>query len=677
MARGTKLNPETIWGDGLSPVRTNLNSANVANTDGMISSQYEKDKASFRLNFSIPYIGSEWTKTNGTDKPYVVPFMLPPLQEFWDVQGLSDQDTPTLIMTEFSFSFDQRNEGCMITDQHAVPGSDWDALIATAATPANAPNLQCWDHWKTNTNHGKIYQQPELFTTDRGLQLEFSILQKEANYYIEPPSASDYHPTTEIYNIPFDMSAILAAGGSVMPYADKNLSINIDPYQTYLLGIKPINLHSPVQLALVNINVSVKFKHVLVTRDHSGDSHTPCNLPEHGNQKVQDTIALTVPTVNQAIEADTNDGVNTSISTLDKVFQDKLQGGLSPGSDIGVVEHLCQDAGYEVIAIPMWNNQFNNQLTVKNVIASATAPYSIGSAASAAISGVNATVVGSGDLDQRGPIMDRAVIPINFPMTIHHVVVAYNSFTTTINDGDIASTFPYRYQQDPVPTNSYEAAWADGGAVDITSVLMDHQIGIGIGTGHKGLTYGYKQICNYSGNFNTNIVDRIRMNYPASTSNTTPLGLNKNTGLADKPEWTLNYLPLVNQTSATDRSVAPGLYDYAGVKATTATAQNIQNTPIFVGNSWEIPDSAGKAAAPALTSYKGPTIRTDDQIESNLQRGTDQWIEVRWGVNGNVNWGRILQGYGGSWIYIIGKKHTVSDQNWKQHYQIKGANSNG
>ena len=323
MARGTKLNPETIWGDGLTPVQTNLNSANVDNTDGMISSQYEKNKASFRLNFSIPYIGSEWTKTNGTDKPYVIPFMLPPLQEFWNVEGLSNQDTPTLIMTEFSFSFDQRNEGCMITDQHAVPSSDWDATIATGAGAVAAPLVQCWDHWKTNNNHGKIYQQPEIFTADRGTQLEFSILQKNADYYNAPPSSSDFHPTNEIYNIPFDMSAVLTAGGSAMPYADRNLSVNIDPYQTYLLGIKPINLHDPVQLALVNINISVKFKQVLVTRDHSGNSHTPCNLPEHGNQKERDTIALTVPAVNTTVEADSADGINTSISTLDKVFQDK------------------------------------------------------------------------------------------------------------------------------------------------------------------------------------------------------------------------------------------------------------------------------------------------------------------------------------------------------------------
>ena len=696
MARGTKLTPEQIWSDGLTGVGTNINAANVANTDGLISTQYEKDKASFRLNFSIPYIGSEWTKFNGVDKPYVIPFMLPPLQEFWNVEGLSNDTTPAVTMTEFSFSFDQRDEGCMITDQHATVAptvGGWDTVIAAAAPTPTL--LDAWDTFKTNSNHGKIYQQTEL-AHSRGLQIEFSVLQKKSNYYDPLASSSDFHSTNEIYNIPLTIGDILARGGSVLPYADKNLNINIDPYQTYLLGIKPFQLHAEnAPLALVNINISIKFKQVLVTRDANlGTSHVPDNMPQHGNQKIQDTLALNVPATSTAIGADTATGVNTSISAIDKVFQDKLQGGLSPGSDIGVVEHLCQDAGYEIIAIPMWNNQWNNQLTVKNVIANATAPYAVGN--HYALQGVNAAVVGASVEDQRGPIVDRAVIPINFPMTIHHVVVAYNSFTTTINDSDIAASFPYRYQRDPLPSNSFEAAWDVPGTQNVADNQAPHQIGIAVGTGNKGMTYGYKQICNYTGNFNTNIIDRIRMNYPCSTSDDTPLGINSQPDIMDKPEWILNYLPLINGGN----TVAPGLFNSAGTKAATGTYTNMQDTPMFLGNSWETPDGDGLVASPALTAFKGPTIRTRDHTGALTQRGTDQWIEIRWAIGGglqganpfwgdyhndpnlalqarNADWSRILNGYAGSWIYIIGKKHTISDQNWKQSYQKKGANTHG
>lgn len=708
MARGTKIAPEHIWSDGLSNVKDSLENVNVDdNVNGVTLNEMEKNKGTFRLNFSIPYIHSEWTKANGTDKPYIIPFMLPPLQEFWDADGRVNETTKDITMTEFSFSLDQRDESVMITDQMAAPSSDWDAEVDAKAP--NPLNFSCWDYFKTNMNQGKMYSDLADFST-RGLTLEFSVLEKQCDYY-NPPSV-DFHAIREIYNLPIPISDLLASNNKANPYAETNLSININPYKTYMVGIKPFNLHDVTgagnTLALVNINISIKFKHELVTRDHSGNSHTPCNMPEHGSQKVAEAITMGVPAAGSTIESDTANGINTSINTLDKIFEDKLQGGLSPGSDIGVVEHLCQDAGYEVIAIPMWNNQWNNQTCIKNVICDGTAPYSVGYAST----GQSLSKSGLGaHLDQWGLIMDRAIVPINFPMTIHHVIVAHNNLVNTNDNTNKRLTLPYHFGRSALPANNYDAGWVASSdepvAPTIANLQVKHNIGIGIGTGCRGLAYGYQQIVNYDGQLRVggtpsttgNVIDGIRMNYPTSTARKygpagPTVGTNEYSLVNDVPEWTLSYLPLMNQGNA----VAPGLFTSAGVKATTSTQANIQDTPYFIGNSWEIGDPTGMAASPGMTAFKGPSVRTNDETETGLQRDTDQWIEVRWGVNGNVNgvdgWNgytntmgaanlpnngdhsRVINGYGGSWIYIIGKKHTVSDENWKQHYQKKGVNSN-
>lgn len=134
LARGTRLAPQHIWDDGLTKVISNLNTANTAGNDAIVVSQYEKQNGTFRLNINIPYIGSDWTRANGTDKPYVIPFMLPPLQEFWNVEGISDELTPSISLTELSFGFDQRDEGGLITDQWCGRGvtaapESWDDYV--------------------------------------------------------------------------------------------------------------------------------------------------------------------------------------------------------------------------------------------------------------------------------------------------------------------------------------------------------------------------------------------------------------------------------------------------------------------------------------------------------------------------------------------------------------------
>ena len=695
LARGTRLAPQHIWDDGLTKVISNLNTANTAGNDAIVVSQYEKQNGTFRLNINIPYIGSDWTRANGTDKPYVIPFMLPPLQEFWNVEGISDELTPSISLTELSFGFDQRDEGGLITDQWCGRGvtaapESWDDYIKTIIGPG-VPALADWSNFFTNGNHGKVFKgegvSPDQSVLERG-SMKIHLLQKDPTYYGGTIASS----VSEIYNLPIPISAIISSALKANPSIEKDLSINIDPYKTYLLGVTPFRLHDTTptatggansNLALVNLTVSLKFKHTLVTRDSDIIvNHTPNNIPEHGNLKTQASVIATAPAAITTIEAETPDGLNTSTTNIDKTFRKKLKGGLSDLSDVGVVEHLCQDAGYEVIAVPLWNNQWNNQLTIKGITQNGTAPYQYG---------VNAAqrVDTRDNLDLKTPVCDRAVIPLSFPMTIHHVIVAHNNLCSTIVGGE-NETFMYHYPVAPSPANF------DIG-VGPTPAKVKHNIGVAIGTGCRGTFYGYKQVCSYSGDLTDYLVDDIRMNYNATTQNTSanlffgiPDGTNTHSGISGVPEWRLNYLPI----ESSGNQVAPGLFDSSGVKATTTTFTNMQDTPFFAGNSFLVPDMGNAASGGTPPAFDGPSVRTDNETKANQIFAADQWLEIRWSIGPDgrraaddwddfdktatsADWSRIANGYGGSWVYIIGKKHTISDQNLQRPYHKQGVNQNG
>jgi len=703
LARGTKLSPQHIWDDGLNVIKENLSSANTVGSDGMIVSQTEKQNGTFRLNINIPYVGSDWTRANGTDKPYVIPFMLPPLQEYWNVDATIDETTPNLVLTEVSFGFDQRDEGGLITDQWCGPGlttptgKNWDEYISdltTAGAAGSENTLTDWEYFFTNGNHGKLYKD-NADILDRGV-MSIHLLQKDAAYYGDDQS---FHSSTmkEIYNLPIPISALINPALRANPNVESGLSLNINPYKTYLLGITPFKLHDDTvgmsfnaNLALVNLTISLKFKHVLVTRDSDVLlDHTPNHLPDHGSLKTVDTISgwSGGPLPGTTISADGADGINTATEKLDKKFSKKLMGGLSDLSDVGTFEHMCQDAGYEVIAVPLWNNQWNNQLTIKGITQNGTAPYQYG------INPDQRVDTASG-LDLLAPVCDRAVIPLSFPMTVHHVIVAHNNLCSTIVGGE-NDTFMYNFPSSTLPAN-----YPFGGVPRTSSGTVTHNIGVAVGTGCRGTFYGYKQICNYTGKLTDNIVDEIRMDYDTSSSNIidfpdsgTPTGKSTYGSVGDFPEWRLNYLPIVSSGNP----VSPGFFNQGGTKATSATYTNMQDTPFFTGNSFLVPDMDNADDAPDPAAFDGSSIRTDDNAKTNKVFASDQWIEVRWsiapdtepvfevdtgwngffsGAGASGDWSRIASGYGGSWIYIIGKKHTVSDQNWQKPYYKQGNNKN-
>ena len=759
LARGSRINPEQIWSSNLDGVATNLSSANTVNQEGLNQEQYEQGNGTFKIHWNIPWLGSKWTRYNGTEKPYIIPFCLLPFQEFLSPIGKLDEKTPSIIMTEFSYGFDTRGEPAFITDQDCGPGvapapvapgaSDqtWGAYLRRIAP--YGPNFpgggaraiaEEFSQMETNLNHGKLFYGFET----RG-DLKFSVMRKPMKYF--RPDADNY-PTEEVYNLVAPMAAFLSSDLRLNPHFEKDLNVNIDPYSSYCLGINLPELHDASavdgddtqdNLAIVNLNIVIKFKHRLVTRDVSQpgsilpNTRNPNFVPFHEApmsdqlRKNNDTVTLISPAADTTIEADTADGVNTSLTDIDTKFRDKLRAGLDVSSNKPITEHLCQDAGYDVIAIPMWNNQHGNMFTMKHGIFG-WGPYSVGAGQQwmppppgipSDYAAFHSVGIGGATVDDAVlqnpfgvstdlPYVSRAIVPIDYPFTIHHVILAANQYTADWVPGPDTS----------FANNMFMDAWDDGlGAglvaqmdtvfvgncpavpMEITgthyndTTIVSH-IGLGVGTGRRGTQYGYRQIGDWdnlrlnSVNNSNFMLDQFTMNYAAAPIH---------------PNWKLHYLPM-NAQAAAGAGNAPGLFSGAdisyGVKATPANFNSIQDDPHFCGNSFLYRNTGNPpAAAPAVPNpinYVGTSRRQGEQGGApTLKAAADQWLEVRWSTrlvdvadySTTIPWnavgptstnptgmapnrhtgelGKIIHGYGGHWMYLIIKKTTVSNANWK------------
>ena len=731
LTRGNKLTPENIWRDNLDGVATNINRA--AEADGLIQPMYDSGNGTFRLTWNIPYIGSEWTRVNGTTKPYIIPFCVLPLQNFITANATTNQDVPQIFMTEFSWGFDSRGEDAYITDHTcgagpgAVggPGNNWSEYMRTiiGAPPGGDAGFgpvaaTDWAGYFTNQNHGKL-----SYEAARRGDFKFSILKKQMQYFNVDASNK---PVDSIYDVPLSAVDLAGRNSRNNPGNEANLNVEFDPYSTYCLAINLPQLDDPdttatsdeINLAIVNLTISIKFKTRMILRDtvpaNPAVGPNPIGIPENGGLKQNDNVTLNVPAVGAAISADTATGVNTSLVTLDEKFRNKLNSGYDASSNKPTVEQLAQDSGYEIIAIPIWNNQFNNMVTGRSAMEGLHG-YSHGRYGGVNVAHPGPTPVAgtyNDYINPWAPMNARAIVPINYPFTIHHVILAANVFTAAFK-GDTATWHKdvfmdaYPDQGDAVPTSAIDIGAP--GWVLASNVRTRHEIGIGIGTGLRGTRYGYRQVVDYTGansiDFTQPIMelDKIRMNYNATTSRDNGGDndiLDNSLYTIPEPnyEWKLFNLPLNGSGVA---GMSPGLFDNAAPfgKSTPATYLTQQDPPVFCGQSYIHRDVAGAAGGGTLPSaYDGTSVRYDAPNAATQDTQYDQWIEVRWLTHsedfaGNaINWSawagtggpqgavapvaaadfmgkanesKIIHGYGGHWIYLIGKKTAVSTANWK------------
>jgi hypothetical protein len=744
LTRGTKLTTQHIWDNNLDGVISNINDANTVGQDGMIQPQYQRGMGTFRITWTLPKLTSRWTRTNGpnliwteitntgntqkntsiTGHPYIIPFVLPPLQEFMNFEGRAELDTPQIYLTEFSFGFDQRGEGAFITDEDCGPGvlpvptgvasssKIWGDYIKQTALLGVTP-LHAAQEFQVNGNHGKLVYD----IANRG-PLKFSIMSKTMDYFTHS-GLVEHGPTDTLYDLEVPMAAFVGTKLRLNPTIEDGLNIYMDPYKTYMVGILPPQLHdtdlsvtsTQDNLALINLTINLKFEHRLVDRDAYvlGSSEIPINLPlQHAGRKTKTAYTLTKPAVDTTIEADTADGLNTTTTAIDQIFHDKLRSGYDISSNVPPKEELCQDSGYDIIAIPLWNNLNGNIGTMRTGVLGEL-PYHCGGWLN------SATVGGAGGASQTGISMKdgpmtRAIVPIDYPFTIHHAFLAMNCFTANFETNGqgggggfingntehmVWDAWDLNYQQYPRP------CWHDPAFPAPPNYNPVTEIGLGVGTGLRGAQYGYRQVFHYTGlELNKNIdtaylMDRIAMPYHALYD------YKYLHGKPHEPSWRIYNLPL-NGIAGAGAGKGEGFIATNGLPVDSIIKQGgAQDPPHFVGGSYSTrADSNPPVGNPmTIATQEGTSVRTGDDTvplpgAPLAVLSEDQWLEVRWkttleddstgtkvgwdeigehGVN-TVNFSgdsKIMHGVGGHWLYLVIKKTVVSNANF-QNINLRG-----
>jgi len=597
LARGAKLLVKHIF-TPMSDAQTEFTAANVT------ADQLKEPMAPFRINLSIPRIDGASCRVAGPDgnPPFMgIPFMLPPLQEHLSfttdprgekVANISDS-APTIVLDEVSFSFDQRLEPA------AIVGS-WDG----GAGP-------------TGADEGKLsYARSSL------LNIELFIYEKRPAWF-EGGAASGFAPGRAVWSGKIESLDLSAGYFRLNPWVASDIGEVIDPFKTYIFAIHAPNLAtlSPGSVdndtVLTSVEVSLRFRGTLVPRDSGSDIQ---NIPQRhlGNPNANLTHATAATTgagINSAtprpllaaapvagadVRANTADGVQSALGTIDEFARRKLQGGYTFDGDTPMLEEAGSTAAYTVLAVPLFNNTKWGGILSNDW---RSEPY------------ITSGIAGSWAIDRR-------YIPIEAPMTVHHVLFTYNWQRFTWWTGAAASVI------DTLPFDTAPPPGQD----------MRLQIGVGIGTGMKGDSFGYQQIA-YSelhnplnaGTWFNGAVDRIAHGNPK----TMPFNPTTASVFGDWP-WSLELHAMNTVNNVGDPG--PGLNGMAS-----------QGKPIFIGRS------------------TSPTAsRTDVGGGASAVAGQEQWIEVRArigdlgaDVQNDYDADSMILGSGGLWVYIIGKTHLV------------------
>ena len=397
MTRGIKLLAEHIF-DPISSALSTLSST------GVPVAQYEKTQGTFRVNLAFPvannfFYGPVYNKSS----ILTAPFILPPLQ---DEFGANPNGITGYELVEVSVSQDTRGE-------------------AASLNPATLGPVQV----------GAI--KPE-----EAVGFDLSIKGRKID------SSNPGRFNNEVFSMEIADIALLNPYSRFNPHVQAGISIPFDHNNSYLLTITP----KADSANYVNIFVSLKFKSKLRQRDLLGTSQNQTYLAGRGFFPE----TATVPAGDSTIEADTNDGVNTGFKVIDAFIDRKLRGGFNRASMPSFKEGLKDDAGYEVISVPMFGSWPHvaggpryGALVLGNDLPYETLPW-VDSAAG------------------RYTTMDRAIVPINYPLTIHHVIVAAN-YTAGSNQ------------------TSYRPTAAN-------AANLKHEVGVGLMSGHRSDNIAHQQV---------------------------------------------------------------------------------------------------------------------------------------------------------------------------------------
>jgi hypothetical protein len=501
--------------------------------DGVSANNLDAKKGRVRISFSWsdlkPGVGPGTPNHKGHVQAM---FSLPPPQNmFRDLVTPNPKDV-NYVLDGVTLGFDQRAEAAAIT---ATGGLDFGAAA--------------------------------------NLTLPVTILSKH-------PVSSGGQTTNCIAQIEFNSLNFSNTHLHTNPVIRSGLGILVDPYKTLILQVDLSKLQdSSAALSLSSMVVSLDFYADLMERDRAVDSAGVVtdwklqNVPtSHKGFRATDPKTIIVPAAGSVITADSaafGAGVQSSIEAIDSPFHDGLVGGYGDKSAPNGFSNILTDAGYEVIAVPMWGNGWDG-------IVSGVGSGDIG----------NLPFVGPAPFSL--PTCDRRVIPLQFPIVVHHVLAAAHY------DGLYPSTPGFEVE-----------------------------IGVGLGCGIRADLFQSRQLAHAKW----------------TTANETDYEIDS---FDDVSKAKLYSIPLVHNVGQ------EGVGYPARIPSLVETG-----TPVFCGQSLSSEvhrtDMAASVGAAAATPMP-------------LMHGKEQFLEVRWSFNDPAGLANMLPGegpvgFGGHWVYIIGKKH--------------------
>ena len=683
--RGVELTAERVT-DPLSAMATEIGNANIE------AEQIDGKYTTFRLNFTVPWLDNKYFFDNADideedpiaadaadcNAPYYIPFCLPPLQGDFDEGSPAVKfGQPVPILDEIGLSFDQ-------TDEAATLVSQWYGKRTGVLTSATTPALESgarngYQHQFNDTALvPSVETSPEFYawcphTGKKSYErldaydFRIDIYEKPQAYWSPGDVWSDLaKERNQVASAVFPATNYAGVSRRLNPVAFSGLNKQLSPYKTYILAFYAPRLHDSdtarrMHALVPSLNISLRFLMRPYSRDANPGSTDIQNIPTvHQGAKTGPTVTIGVPGATDAIKADETDGISDNIQAVDQKFTDKLRGGYQDFSMAYPTEELKDDAGYEVLTVPMGQGFVFNRMSVRDDLP--WAPYSQTMSIA-----TPKTVADYPALETA--YMDRRLIPLPHSMTIHHVLFVLNYTSDRLQHPafSVATEAAAPGATPLIGPTQYINATLPGAS------KLSYEVGVGIVTGVPGDDFDYQQVAYLQRNSNTTagafgvsdaqIVDSINLDLPGCGFTS---AASASTTKAEFEQQILS-VPLVDGPGL---SAGKGYYSNDTVTVPAIGTRGDQGPPFFVGEG-----NTYTQARSNVGDYPAPGAAGAPNTE-----GAEQYLEVRLSVvptAGNPvmtpmtvgtadfltynttshGWGDIALGYGGCWVYIIGKKH--------------------
>ena len=537
LTRGIKLLLEHFY--------TPLNSVRTQLLSGLTSSELKTNYSTFRLNFYIPYV-NQGAKAADDDRysSITAPFILPPPQDKFNSNN-ADIDDYELI--EMSIGFDTRSEPANLNGVPSDAAHGAEGLIRTSGEP-----------FGFTVHITEKFRDPSITFLGKPFK-------------------------NEVYKIEIPSITLSDTFRRANPHVQSDLSIPLKHDRVYLMEFVPSKTGASATsgVGMFSLHVSLKLKHKLMDRDLVGTQ----NMPTHNGVINSPTITITTPASNSVVTSSGATGVQTNYQAIDGLVADGLKGGYLKSGEREDDEVIKSSAGYDVIAVPLFGGYS----------AGSSGPYggAIPNMKDCTYTAANLphSAAGAGNLRT----MDRAIIPLHYPITIHHVLLAQS----------FASPNPQLGSARPLSA---------------TQPNLTNEVGVGLLTGIRSDNFTVSQVAHASwtpATVGTYLIDRSNLRFAPASPSTNFIGY----------AWDMLACPLVGAGGAG--------YVTQGKPVFAATG----TTPTETRSALDTGPAGTLGAEQALDiRWKISDAVTDPATVANNP---------------------VILGWPCNWVYIVCKKHLI------------------